>query len=66
MEIGKEDSDVASGVEEFCDLDHRDEVPAVRSACRGRSPIDLEVSLLIENHIVDDFRVEDFGQVGLD
>lgn len=55
---------MTSGRQQFCDFHHSHEVATVGSArCRG-APVDFEGSFFVEDYIVDDFGVEDLGEVG--
>lgn len=66
MEVGEEDFDAAAGGEELGDFDYGDEVAAVRATGCCGAPVDFEWSFFFQDYIVDDFAIEDFGEVGFD
>ena len=66
VDVGDEDLDVTSCMQQFGDLHHGHEVAAMRSAGCSGTPVDLERSFLVEDDIIDNFGVENLGQVGLD
>jgi hypothetical protein len=51
--------------EKLCGFHHGHEVTAAGGECCC-SPVDLEGALLFEDDTVDEFWIEDFGEVGLD